>query len=102
MAERYDRVILDSPPVGVVADAVVMATHVDGALLVLKAGVTSRDVARQAVRQLRDVKAPIFGAVLNNLDLQNERYGKYSYYYSYGYYDGSKEREGQPAAAENS
>jgi capsular exopolysaccharide synthesis family protein len=102
MAERYDRVILDSPPIGVVADAVVMATHVDGALLVLKAGVTSRDVARQAVRQLRDVKAPIFGAVLNNLDLQSERYGKYSYYYSYGYYDGSKEGEGQPAAAENS
>ena len=42
VASRYDRVILDSPPVGVVADAVVMSTVVDGALVVLKAGSTSR------------------------------------------------------------
>ena len=50
----YDRVIIDSPPIGVVADAVVIGTHVDGVLMVLKAGKTSRDVARQAVKQLRD------------------------------------------------
>jgi len=81
-------VILDSPPVGVVADAVVMATCVDGALMVLKAGKTSREVARLAVRQLRDVNAPIFGAVLNDLDLEDQKYGQYSYYYRYGYYYG--------------
>ena len=90
MAGRYDRVIIDSPPVGVVADSLVMATHVDGTLMVLKAGKTSRDVARQAVRQLRDVKARIFGAVLNDLDLEDQKYGQYSYYYRYGYYYGEQ------------
>jgi capsular exopolysaccharide synthesis family protein len=88
MGAQFDRVIVDSPPIGVVADAVVMSTHVDGTLLVLKAGRTSRDAARQAVRQLRDVNAAIFGAVLNDLDLQNQKYGHYAYYYRYGYYDG--------------
>jgi capsular exopolysaccharide synthesis family protein len=95
LGERFDRVILDSPPVGVVADAVVMATRVDGTLVVLKAGTTSRDVARQAVRQLRDVNAPVFGAVLNDLDLEDQKYGQYSYYYRYGYYYGEGKRDGK-------
>ncbi len=76
MALTYDRVIIDSPPVGVVADAVVIGTQVDGVLVVLRAGKTSRDAARQAVRQLQDVNAPIFGAVLNDLDLQDQKYGQ--------------------------
>ena len=96
MAGRFDRVIIDSPPIGVVADAVVMGTHVDGTLIVLKAGQTSREVARQAVRQLSDVKAPLFGAVLNDLDLTDQKYGQYAYYYRYGYYYG--ERAAQKAA----
>jgi capsular exopolysaccharide synthesis family protein len=91
MASRYDRVIIDSPPVGVVSDAVVMSTRVDGTLLVLKVGQTSRDVAKRAVRALSDVKARIFGAVLNDLDLSNQKYGQYYYYYQYGYYGDKKE-----------
>jgi Mrp family chromosome partitioning ATPase len=86
-------VIVDSPPVGVVADAVVISTQVDGCLIVLKAGRTSRDVARQAVKQLRDVNAPLFGAVLNDLDLEDQKYGQYSYYYRYGYYYGDSTRD---------
>ena len=93
MAASYDRVIIDSPPVGVVADAVVIGTQVDGVLVVLKAGKTSRDAARQAVKQLHDVNAPIFGAVLNDLDLQDQKYGQYAYYYRYGYYYGDKAKE---------
>jgi capsular exopolysaccharide synthesis family protein len=93
MAEQFDRVIIDSPPVGVVADAVVASTHVDGCLLVLKAGRTSRDGARLAVKQLRDVNAPLFGAVLNDLDLEDQKYGQYSYYYRYGYYYGDSNKE---------
>jgi capsular exopolysaccharide synthesis family protein len=99
-ASAYDRVIIDSPPIGVVADAVVMATQVDGTLVVLKAGKTDRDVARQAVRQLADVKAPVFGAVLNDLDLSDQKYGQYSYYYQYGYYYGEgKSVDGKARAA---
>jgi capsular exopolysaccharide synthesis family protein len=86
MSERFDRVIVDSPPVGVVADAAVMSTHVNGTILVVKAGQTSREVARKAVRQLRDVNANVLGAVLNDLNLQ--KFGQYAYYYQYGYYYG--------------
>jgi capsular exopolysaccharide synthesis family protein len=86
MAQRFDRVIIDSPPAGVVADAVVIATKVDGTLIVLKAGQTSRDAAVRAVRSIADVKARIFGAVLNDLDLEDQRYGQYYQYYRYGYY----------------
>jgi Mrp family chromosome partitioning ATPase len=68
---------------------VVVGTQVDGVLVVLKAGKTSRHAARLAVNQLHDVNAPIFGAVLNDLDLQDQKYGQYAYYYQYGYYDGS-------------
>ncbi len=89
MAEGYDRVIIDSPPVGAVVDAVVIATQVDGAVLVLKASRTSKDLARRAARALFDVNARIFGAVLNDLDLADRRYGYY--YRRYGYYYGTKE-----------
>jgi capsular exopolysaccharide synthesis family protein len=87
MAGTFDLVIIDSPPVGVVADAAVIATNMDGTLVVLKAGRTSREVAQQAVRQLRDVNARILGAVLNDLDIKNQNYGPYGFYYQYGYYD---------------
>jgi capsular exopolysaccharide synthesis family protein len=101
MSAQYDRVIFDSPPVGVVADAVVMSTLVDGALMVLKASATSKDVAAHGVKQLRDVNARLFGAVLNDLDLEDQKYGQYSYYYRYGYYYGDSKRPsgGAPESA---
>jgi capsular exopolysaccharide synthesis family protein len=86
LGERFDRVILDSPPVGAVADAAVLATQCDGVVVVLKAGKTQRDMALRTVRSLRDVKAPIFGAVLNDVSLQKSRYGEYYYAYAYRYY----------------
>ncbi|MER2561752.1 MAG: polysaccharide biosynthesis tyrosine autokinase [Myxococcaceae bacterium] len=82
----FDRVLLDSPPVGAVADAVVLATQVNGVVMVLKAGVTNRDVAKRTLRALQDVKATMLGAVLNDVNLERSRYGDYSYGYSYRYY----------------
>ncbi len=96
MSERFDRVIIDSPPAGVVADAVVIATQVDGTLLVLKANHTSRDAAGRTVRAIRDVNGRVFGAVLNDVDLKDQKYGQYSYYYAYGSYSG--ERKGRTPA----
>jgi Mrp family chromosome partitioning ATPase len=69
-----------------VADAVVLATQVAGVVMVLKAGVTHRDVAKRTVRALNDVKAPILGAVLNDVNLERSRYGDYYYGYAYRYY----------------
>ncbi|BDG03446.1 GumC family protein [Anaeromyxobacter oryzae] len=93
MSRRYDRVVIDSPPAGVVADAIVIATKVDGTLVVVKAGQTSRDVAARTVRSLADVKARLFGSVLNELDLQDRRYAQY-YYYRSSYY-----REDEPGSS---
>jgi len=86
LSSKFDRVILDSPPVGAVADAVVLATQADGVVLVLKSGVTHREVARRTVRALNDVKAKLFGAVLNDVNLERSRYGDYYYSYAYRYY----------------
>jgi non-specific protein-tyrosine kinase len=61
-----DIVLFDTPPVTAVTDAAVLATRVDGVLLVLQSGKTRRDRAREARRMLEKVKANIVGAVLNN------------------------------------
>ncbi len=86
LGTRFDRIVLDSPPVGAVSDAVVLATLVDGVVMVLKAGKTQSESARRTVRMLRDVKAPLFGAVLNDVDLERTKYGDYYYGYAYRYY----------------
>lgn len=84
---RFDRVIFDSPPIGAVADALVLGVKADGVLLVLKAGSTRREMARRAVRSLLDVNARLYGAVVNDVNLEDRRYGNYySAYQRYGYY----------------
>ncbi len=92
LGKQYDRIVIDSPPVGAFADAAVISTLVDGTLLILKAGKTSSDHARRAIWALRNVKARIFGAVLNDLDLEDRHYGYY-YYNRHGYYYNRKTDE---------
>lgn len=84
LAQRFDRILLDSPPVLAVTDAVVLARVSDGVILVAKAGQTFRDDVTMAARQVRDVDAPILGAILNVIDISDRRYG--GYYYAYGGY----------------
>ena len=62
---RYDQVIIDTAPVLLASDALVLATAVDGVVLVVRANRNSRGVARRACTLLTDVGAHIFGAVLN-------------------------------------
>jgi capsular exopolysaccharide synthesis family protein len=68
LSAAFDRIILDSPPVGTVADALVLSTQVDCVMLVLRANQTGRGQARRAVKELREIQARIFGAVLNAVD----------------------------------
>ena len=75
VSSRFDRVIFDSPPVNAVADPVVLATHVDGTLLVIRAALTNKALARRVIRVLTDVKARILGAVLNDVELRSPKYG---------------------------
>lgn len=92
---KFDRVIFDSPPLGAVTDAAIIAPQVDGALLVMKAYRTNRDAIASAVRQLRDVGASIVGGVLNDVNLAEQRYGYGSYYYyrRQGYYSSDSTTE---------
>ncbi len=61
----YDQVIIDTPPVLLASDAIVLAAAVDGVILVIRAKANSRGVARRACTLLTDVSARMFGAVLN-------------------------------------
>ncbi|RKI48290.1 polysaccharide biosynthesis tyrosine autokinase [Corallococcus sp. AB004] len=83
--EKFDRIILDSPPLNAVVDAAVLATQADGVVMVLKAGRTDRSAAKRALRSLADVQARMFGAILNDVDLRQPRYGDtYLGYQGYG------------------
>ncbi|HEV2147378.1 MAG TPA: polysaccharide biosynthesis tyrosine autokinase [Longimicrobiaceae bacterium] len=80
LGDDFDLVIMDTAPVLVAANAAILGTQADGALLVVRAGRTERDAARQAVQQLSAVGVRVVGAVLNDPDdnlRQPRRYEKY-------------------------
>jgi polysaccharide biosynthesis transport protein len=81
---RYDHIIIDSPPLINVTDPVILSTMVDGVILVVHGGKSTRDIVRRARQELATVGAKIFGVVLNNVDLRREGYDNYYYnrYYS--------------------
>jgi len=85
LTPRFDRVLLDSPPVLAVTDAVVLSRLSDGVMVVAQAGKTQLDDISMAARQFKDVEAPILGVILNDMDISDRRYGSY-YYYAYGNY----------------
>jgi capsular exopolysaccharide synthesis family protein len=80
--ERADLVLIDSPPVLAVSDAVVLAQKVDGVLLMVNAGRTRREVAQRALENLRHVGANVVGAILNAVSTGRGK--SYHYYYAYG------------------
>jgi succinoglycan biosynthesis transport protein ExoP len=87
-AKLYDRIVLDSPPTSAVTDPAVLGNLVDGVVLIIKAGETTRDSAIHARRQLMSAKARVIGVVVNAIDFSNPAYGyEYYYrnYYRYGY-----------------
>lgn len=83
LGKRFDRIILDSPPLGAVTDAVVLSKQVDGAILVVRAGKTLRDEISRSAKQIRDVGGGIFGVILNELD-SSDKSSYYQSYYGYG------------------
>lgn len=86
--ERYDRIVIDSPPVGSVTDATILSTRIDATVLVIRATATTRDNVSRAARILRDVRANLVGAVLNATDRTSDEY-----YYHYNRYYGTPSRE---------
>ena len=85
LSERFAHIIIDSPPAISFTDASILSTMVDGVMLVVHGGRSSRAVVRRAKQQLLDVGAHIFGVVLNNVKRETSDYyysGYYSNYYS--------------------
>jgi capsular exopolysaccharide synthesis family protein len=102
LRDRFDCVVIDSPPVVPVTDSAILSTSVDGTVLVVRAFKTSKDLARRAARSIRDVGGHLVGSVLNAVDLDRHEYG-YRYYYYYkreGY--GSNEAPQSGSAAPES
>ncbi|GEQ21160.1 tyrosine protein kinase [Clostridium butyricum] len=77
LSERYDIVIIDSPPVGVVTDAQVISATVDGTIVVIKAEETKAKRVTEAVNLLKKVDANIIGMVLNEAHTINKNYNDY-------------------------
>lgn len=81
LSQRFDHIVIDSPPVAPVTDAAILSTRVDATILVVRAFKTSKELARRAVRSLRDVGNHNVGTVLNAVDFERREYGYYQYYY---------------------
>ncbi len=81
LSVHFTHVVVDSPPITSFTDGVLIASMVDGVILVVHSGKSSRQVVRRARQLLQDVGAKIFGVVLNNVNLRSQ--DNYYYYQSY-------------------
>ena len=82
MRKKYNYIIIDTPPITMVTDAMVLAPNTDGVLIVVRAGVSERGPLVHAVTQLEYAQAKILGFILNGVDLEHRRrypYGRYHY-----------------------
>jgi Mrp family chromosome partitioning ATPase len=79
MSNRYDHILIDSPPLMHVTDPVILSTLVDGVILVVHGGKSSRDVVRQSRQMLSAVGANVFGVVLNNVSASDHVYPDFPY-----------------------
>jgi capsular exopolysaccharide synthesis family protein len=79
---KYDRVILDCPPISAVSDPLVISANTDGLIFVCKFNKIRREHARRSVQRIQAAGIHVMGVVINDIDFE----GKDSYYYSYYYY----------------
>ncbi|MGY6587786.1 MAG: GumC family protein [Wenzhouxiangella sp.] len=101
MAGRaFDHVLVDCSPILGLADALVLSRTVDGVIMVMSAGKTTKDSIKTSTRRLRQVQAPLLGVVMNRVDLDSPDYAYYSsYYYNYtGDEDAEPAEEEKPRA----
>jgi capsular exopolysaccharide synthesis family protein len=82
---EYDHVIIDSPPILSVTDAVLMSVLVDSVLLVIRSRKTTKGALRRSIDVLHQANASVVGVVLNAFNVNGEEYAYYRYYYGYGH-----------------
>jgi len=95
LKERFDCIIIDSPPIGEVSDTFYLAAKADTCLIILRVNKTSKDMIERTVNDLKISEIKSTGLVINDIDSEGKRYGfggKYGYGYRYGnsYIKGNK------------
>jgi capsular exopolysaccharide synthesis family protein len=90
MRQKYDTVLIDTPPVIAVTDAQVIANEVDGTLIVVSSGSTQTELAQRSKELISKVGGRVLGFVLNNFDITSTYGSYYKYYRYYNYYYESK------------
>jgi succinoglycan biosynthesis transport protein ExoP len=93
LQSQFKHEVVDSPPVTSFTDGVLISSMVDGVLLVVHGGKSSRHVVKRSRQLLHDVGAKIFGVVLNNVNLQSHDYYYYQRYYGSRYYKSDAEED---------
>ncbi len=83
MREKYDRIFIDSPPIGAVSDAISLLPNTDGIIYVIKFNMTKRKAVKDYVRRMMETNVPVFGAVMNMVT------SSLSSSYTFNYYDKS-------------
>ena len=93
LQQQFTHVVIDSPPITSFTDGVLISTMVDGVLLVVHGGKSSRKIVKRSRQLLSDVGAKIFGVVLNNVALQTQDYYYYHRYYGARHYKTDADNE---------
>jgi Mrp family chromosome partitioning ATPase len=88
---RFDHILVDSPPVLGFADAVILSSSVNGVILTVAGGKTSRETLQRAKEALQQTHTRILGVVINRVDIRRSGYGYY--YYQYHSYYGEEEKK---------
>jgi len=105
LRKQYDMIVIDSPPVGLVSDAMALMPLVDAAIYVVKCMDTPVPIIQKGIKQILSQKADFIGVVLNQLDFKASQlyYGEYTPYSKYGYkgygYTSEKPKDDESAIA---
>jgi Mrp family chromosome partitioning ATPase len=86
LRKKFKYIVLDTPPILPVSDAVVLAPHVDGVILVVGAESTNHPAAKEALSRLQQVKAEVIGGILSKGNPSTLRTYGQGYYYGYDSY----------------
>ncbi len=98
---KFDRVIIDMPPVVAVTDAAILARQSDAVIFVVHGGKAHRDIVKRGVESLNKIGAHISGVILSNVDIFKATYYDYYYYNYYQYAYGYTEKPGSKRDVKN-
>lgn len=86
---NFDFIFIDTPPVGVVADALPLSKKVDGFVFIVRAGIENKNIVKSAIDEITRLDGKVLGMILNDVNSKTQgykgSYGRYGYKYGYGY-----------------